>query len=225
MMLYIFDMGGVVTTTAALDEKLSAVLGITAQEFQKFCAGNSVAGCAGNSVANCAGNSVADSAERNAEDRDLFKLCSDGIIGAKEFWSEFSRRSGIDVKTDWFHWLFHPERNEKTVALIKFLRSQGNRVVCGTNTIESHYLNHLERGDYAFFDQTYSSCLMGVSKPDTAFWSIILQAENTRAQDTVFIDDRPENCEAAASLGIRAIHFTTAENTAEALGIQAEDVF
>ncbi|MBQ1870551.1 MAG: HAD-IA family hydrolase, partial [Treponema sp.] len=57
-----------------------------------------------------------------------------------------------------------------------------------------------------------ASFQMGVSKPDTEFWKIILDAEGCSAKDAVFIDDRRENCEAAASLGIRAIHFTSAES-------------
>lgn len=150
----------------------------------------------------------------------MFSLCSDGIIDTNEFWAEFSKRSGIAVKTDWFRWLFHPVRNEKTVAIVKALRSEGNRVVCGTNTVSAHYFNHLERGDYAIFDQTYSSCYMGVSKPDTNFWKIILEAENVPAKDTVFVDDRKDNCEAAASIGIHAIQFTTAEEVAKLLGVK-----
>ena len=106
--------------------------------------------------------------------------------------------------------MFHPQLNEGTVAIIKRLRAGGNRVVCGTNTMESHYANHIERGDYAFFDQTYASFQMGLSKPDPEFFRIILESEGVKAEDAVFIDDRKENCDAALSLGIRAIHFTDA---------------
>ena len=35
-MLYIFDMGGVVTNSAVLDEKLSKVLGISVEEFERI---------------------------------------------------------------------------------------------------------------------------------------------------------------------------------------------
>ena len=37
-MLYIFDMGGVVTNSAVLDDKLSKVLGISVEEFERICA-------------------------------------------------------------------------------------------------------------------------------------------------------------------------------------------
>lgn len=199
-MLYIFDMGGVVCTDAAAESRVSDVLGISHEEFLRYC------GC-----------EPSVHAGQNSDGRNLLTLCSDGKISSKEFWSIFSQRSGITVKTDLWHWLFHPALNEETCALVKSLRRNGNRVVCGTNTIDSYYFNHLERGDYAIFDQTYASIFMGVSKPDPEFWRIILTAEGARPEDCVFIDDKEINCRAAESLGIRAIHFTTAGELAERL--------
>lgn len=199
-MLYIFDMGGVVTTTAVLDKKLSEVLGVSMDEFKKIVQPD-------------------EKSENFLSRMDLMQSCSDGIIDTKEFWAEFSRRSGKKIETDWFHWLFHPVRNEKTVKIVEHLKKNGNRVVCGTNTISAHYANHLERGDYAIFHQTYSSCFMGVSKPDEKFWKIILAAEETEPKDAIFIDDREENCLAARNLGIRAIQFFSAEQISAELGL------
>ena len=51
---------------------------------------------------------------------------------------------------------------------------------------------------------------MGVSKPDPDFWRIILTAEGVDAKDAVFTDDRQENVDAAAALGIRSILFRSA---------------
>ncbi|MBP5577702.1 MAG: HAD family phosphatase [Treponema sp.] len=186
-MLYIFDMGGVVTNDADGSRVIGDMLGLGREEFRRVC--------------------MEDKDGRG----DLLMKVSDGKISVKEFWDIFEERSGIHARTDWWHVLFHPRLNEGTAAIIKRLRAQGKRVVCGTNTMESHYANHVERGDYALFDQTYASFQMGVSKPDTEFWKIILVSEGIEAKDAVFIDDRRENCEAAASLGIRAIHFTSAE--------------
>lgn len=200
-MLYIFDMGGVVTTTAAVVEKIALILGITEAEFMSIC------GCPeGN-------RSYGKPHERAAGDNgfNLITMYSNGLLSAKEFWRLFSARSGIAVTTDWWHFLFHPEPNENIRQLIGGLKKRGERVVCGTNTIESHYLNHLERGDYSIFDQTYASCFMGVSKPDVNFWKIILTAEDVEAKDAFFVDDRIENCEAAASLGINTFHFDFAD--------------
>ena len=59
------------------------------------------------------------------------------------------------------------------------------------------------------FDRTfrgvYASCHMGVRKPDPAFFSAILDDLGRTAQQCLFVDDRPENCDAAAGVGM-AVH-------------------
>ena len=192
-MLYIFDMGGVVTTTAVIIPRMCELFNITKEQFSSFC--------------------------KNADGSDLCSQLSDGLINTKEFWNIFSERYGKKITVDWWHYLFHPQLNEGTVRIIKALKEKGFRLVCGTNTIEGHYANHIERGDYLYFDQTYASFMMGVSKPNPEFWNIILTAEQVEAKDAVFIDDRKDNCDAAASLGLRAIHFTNANDLASLLEV------
>ncbi len=198
-MLYIFDMGGVVTTTCKIEKELEKILKISWKEFLRFCGVKNE-------------NETTDSTKEN-----LMSLCSDGKISCREFWERFSENSGIKVKTDWWHWLFHPELNTQTVEIIRTLKQRKNRVVCGTNTIDSHWKNHMERGDYSYFDQTYASCFMGISKPHPDFWNIILTAEKALPEETVFIDDRIENCRAAEALGIKAVHFINAAQLKEEL--------
>lgn len=186
-MLYIFDMGGVLTNNADIIPNVCSELKISREDFRKYC------GAGGK------------------KEEDIMSLIDVGLIDAKTFWKIFSERSGIKVKTDWLQFFFHPAINEGTLSIIKRLKESGNRVVCGTNTIESHYRNHMERADYSVFDQTYASCFMGVEKPNEDFWKIILTAEGIGATDTVFIDDMKENVDSAARLGIRAIQFTSAD--------------
>ena len=189
-MLYIFDVGGVVTTTSHAEEKICDILNMSCDKFMSLCRGDM---------------------SYSEETGNLLRLYSDGAIDTKVFWHRFNERSGLCVKTDWWHWCFHPVRDEGTYDIIRLLKKNGNRVVCGTNTVDSHYRNHIERGDYEVFDQTYASCLMGVSKPDADFWNIILSAEQTQPGNAVFIDDRKDNCDAAASLGIHVFQFSDAQ--------------
>lgn len=65
-MLYIFDMGGVVTNSAVLDDKLSKVLGISVEEFERIC-----------------GKKTDGANKGQLESLGLFSLCSDGIIDTK----------------------------------------------------------------------------------------------------------------------------------------------
>ena len=69
----------------------------------------------------------------------------------------------------------------------------------------------MERGDYAFFNQTYASNKIGCAKPNPHFFELILEAEGYSANEAFFTDDRMENVKAAGSVGINAVQFTSAE--------------
>ena len=51
----------------------------------------------------------------------------------------------------------------------------------------------------------------GVIKPDLRIFRILLERYAIAAEEAVFIDDNPENAEAAAALGIHGIHFQSPE--------------
>ncbi len=209
-MLFIFDMGGVVTTTFQMN-KIYEKLHIKKDDFFSICKIN---------------------------DNNIWNKLETGLITSADFWLEFNTRVGKlqrtfydgiiqigdliklnqntdiqdipQVKHDLFRMYFHPQLNEDTAELVKALRKK-HRVVCGTNTIQSHWENHLERGDYAFFDQTYASNKIGAAKPDTEFFNLILEAEGYKAEEAFFTDDKLENCKAAETAGITAVQFTTAQ--------------
>ena len=46
-------------------------------------------------------------------------------------------------------------------------------------------------------------------KPDPAIYRLLLERFALAPQDTVFIDDSPRNVQAAAELGLHAVHFTS----------------
>lgn len=204
-MLFIFDMGGVVTTTFPLDI-LTSKLGLSKNEFLEICRLNG----------------------------DIWNRLEKGQIEIRDFWKSFNDadksvilknaeggRNLIDgklnaprlfhqVHNDLFRLYFHPQLKTPTAELVMALRKK-HRVVCGTNTIQSHWENHMERGDYSFFDQTYASNKIGEAKPDPHFFEVILEAEGYKAEEAFFTDDKIENCQAAESLGIKAVHFESPE--------------
>ena len=186
-MLFIFDMGGVVTNTFKMDSIYNK-LNINKTDFMDICKSNN---------------------------NNIWHKLETGLISANEFWNEYNNRiksipNATAAQTDLFRLFFHPTENLKTIELIKSLKAK-NRVVCGTNTIQSHWENHMERGDYSYFHQTYASNKIGCAKPDPHFFELILEAEEAKAEDAFFTDDKAENVAAAASLGIHAELFTSAE--------------
>ncbi len=55
------------------------------------------------------------------------------------------------------------------------------------------------------FLKVYYSSDMGIRKPELEGFKIILSENGLKAEETLFIDDRKENCEAAEEVGIKTI--------------------
>ncbi len=55
------------------------------------------------------------------------------------------------------------------------------------------------------FDEFFSSCYTGRRKPDPTAYREALDVTRRAAEETLFLDDRPANVEAAARLGIRTL--------------------
>jgi putative hydrolase of the HAD superfamily len=61
------------------------------------------------------------------------------------------------------------------------------------------------------FDVLVWSYQLGIAKPDRAIYFYALQELGTRPEDTLFIDDKVENVDAAVALGMKGLIFSTVE--------------
>jgi putative hydrolase of the HAD superfamily len=61
------------------------------------------------------------------------------------------------------------------------------------------------------FDVLVWSFQLGIAKPDPDIYRYLLEKLGTKPEETLFIDDREINVEAARALGIQAIEFSTVE--------------
>jgi putative hydrolase of the HAD superfamily len=77
--------------------------------------------------------------------------------------------------------------------------------------LETHEYRVKTFGLHDFFRFTFTSCYMGIRKPDPRIYRRALGILGARAERSVFIDDRLENVAAAAALGMKAIRFTGAD--------------
>lgn len=66
-------------------------------------------------------------------------------------------------------------------------------------------------GLHAYFEFAFSSCYLGVRKPEPAIYRRALELLDTPAERVLFIDDREENVDGARNAGMKAIRFTGAE--------------
>ncbi|MBN1837768.1 MAG: HAD family phosphatase [Spirochaetales bacterium] len=149
-----------------------------------------------------------------------FQELTAGRICLDEFWARVSRKTGKPIHEDLFEVHFHPQLDHRVVRLVERLRQEA-RVVVGTNTVETHYRVHQREGHYRLFDAVYASCRMGLAKPDPRFFRHILEREERRPEESVFVDDRAENVQAAAKLGMAAIQFTDASSLERAMAQMA----
>jgi glucose-1-phosphatase len=58
------------------------------------------------------------------------------------------------------------------------------------------------------FEKTYYSHLIKMRKPDAAIYSHVLNENNLKAAETLFLDDNLSNLQGAASIGIQTFHVT-----------------
>lgn len=91
---------------------------------------------------------------------------------------------------------------------------------------EGHDLNEYRIRTFGLHDfllAFFSSCFLGVMKPNPAIYRLALQLANVRPEEAVIIDDRSQNAEAARSVGMKAVHYSDAAQLREelaALGVQ-----
>jgi putative hydrolase of the HAD superfamily len=73
------------------------------------------------------------------------------------------------------------------------------------------------------FDVLVWSYQLGIAKPDPAIYRHVLKELGTQPGETLFLDDKLVNVEAARALGIQALQFSTVERLREDLIAQGLD--
>ena len=76
------------------------------------------------------------------------------------------------------------------------------------SNMSREFIDYLRQQEvYANFEGDVVSCEVGVVKPMPQIYDILLDKFSLDASETIFIDDRRENVDAAMAKGISAFHF------------------
>lgn len=95
-----------------------------------------------------------------------------------------------------------------TVELIRSIRETNHRLFVLSNMGRETMLHLEQQHDiWDAFSGIVVSSRIGKVKPEIEIYEHLLDEHRLAATDTVFIDDLAENLSAAATLGIRTIHF------------------
>ena len=100
----------------------------------------------------------------------------------------------------------------------KYLKSQGYHLYILSNY--SMYMLEQSKKEMPFLkymDGTVFSCDVKMLKPEHQIYEKVLETFNLKAEESVFIDDRPVNCQGARETGIQAIEFKSFKQAAEEL--------
>lgn len=188
-MIFMFDMGGVVANSSCM-KNICNELGISEYEYRKFQLDST--GC------------------------NTYKQLSVGSITTDDYWKNFSMNSKKKITQDYLKDFYNPVICNSVLLQIKKLKKK-YRIICGTNTIKSHFEVHSQFGNYDIFDFVYSSHSLGVLKPNRNFFNQVIEAENVLPHNIFFVDDRQENIESAKKIGMNTHLFTSNKNLNKAL--------
>lgn len=191
-MIIMFDMGGVIANSSSM-ENICKKLGISKNDYRLF--------------------------QLDSEGHNTYQQLSVGSITTEDYWENFSNNAKKEISLDYFKELYNPVLNYSLMLQIKKLKEKKYRVICGTNTIKSHFEMHHQLGNYANFDFVYSSHLMGVKKPNPEFFNEVIEAEQVLAGNILFVDDDKENIEAARKIGMKTHLFISNESLTSALSV------
>jgi putative hydrolase of the HAD superfamily len=138
-----------------------------------------------------------------------------GALDGPTFWQKVGAALGQSYSTgqiaelirlDHASWL---HLQEETLALIRELAAAGYRLALLSNA-PADMAEVISALPFAvlFEHLAVSGCLKAV-KPDPEVFHAVLGQLGAPPEDVIFVDDRAENVEAAAALGMSTVHFTS----------------
>lgn len=147
----------------------------------------------------------------------------EGKLTGVAFWRKFLSDSGIDLPPAADRKSLVDELNlwdarlwtTQNPAMLDWqlqLKQRGLLTAILSNMGDSVLENMKREFDWlSRFDVLVWSYQLRMAKPDPAIYRHVLKELGTRPQETLFLDDKRVNVEAARALGIQAIEFSTVE--------------
>jgi putative hydrolase of the HAD superfamily len=148
--------------------------------------------------------------DRNAYD--------EGKLTGVEFWRGVVRDAGLNLSEPAIEELnlwdarMWTRGDPAMLAWQQAIKQRGLLTAIVSNMGDSVHEHMVRELDWlSRFDVLVWSYQLGIAKPDPAIYLDALKRLGTRAHETLFLDDKPENVDAAAALGMKGLVFSTVE--------------
>lgn len=148
----------------------------------------------------------------------------EGKLTGLEFWQKLLREAGISdpggVVEELNLWdaRMWTTQNPVMIEWQMKLKERGILTAILSNMGDNVLENMKREFDWlARFDVLVWSYQLRMAKPEPAIYQHVLNELGTRAEETLFLDDRPVNVEAARALGMPAIQFSSVAKLREDL--------
>ena len=146
----------------------------------------------------------------------LFDEIETGKVSVEDFIAELKTLFGSTVKSEAIIEAWNALLGETPLEKLAWASSLRPKyqtfILSNTNAIHINWINNYlikkykVEGLQPFFDHVYFSHEIGFRKPDASAYEFILNKHNLKAEETLFIDDKLENIEAAQKLNIKTYH-------------------
>lgn len=143
---------------------------------------------------------------------DVFLNYEKGLISDEAFREGANRLFGTNMASDeidaiWNNMLVHlPLRRLEFLDRIK--QNYRTFLLSNTNAIHLRAFNAMLPGSRpleSYFERAYYSHIMNMRKPDAEIFLRVLEENNLRPEQTLFLDDNADNIQGAAACGIVAV--------------------
>jgi putative hydrolase of the HAD superfamily len=149
-------------------------------------------------------------ADRNAFDA--------GTVTGQGFWRKIAGEAGLNLNESQIEELVHWDarmwmtENAPMLAWQQSLKHRGLRTAIVSNMGDTiHREMQRKLGWLDRFDVLVWSYELHMTKPDPAIYRLVLERLGSGAEETLFIDDRKANVDAALALGMKGTIFSTVE--------------
>ncbi|MCI5901556.1 MAG: HAD family phosphatase [Blautia sp.] len=104
------------------------------------------------------------------------------------------------------------------VTWVKYLKERGYHLYILSNYSEYMRQQTIDRMEFLpYMDGTVFSCDVKLLKPEREIYETLMEQCGIDGKETVFLDDRAENCEGARAAGLHAIQFFSMKQAAKEL--------